>query len=129
MRWNAATVLTAALLVSVVGCQEPQKEEDLQEPAAETAMMEPDFYATDPAVTAAGSEGDSYTTFPATTTADTDASIVSGAVHVVVKGDTLYRLARHYYNDQRRWKDIYQANSSTIADPDLIYVGQELVIP
>jgi nucleoid-associated protein YgaU len=129
MRWNAATVLTALLLVSVVGCQEPQKEEDLQEPAAETAMMEPDFYAADPAVTAAGSEGDSYTTFPATTTADTDALIGSGAVHVVAKGDTLYRLARQYYNDQRRWKDIYEANRSKVSNPDLIHVGQELVIP
>lgn len=49
--------------------------------------------------------------------------------HNVVKKDTLYALARMYYGDQRRWKDIYEANRATISDPDKIHVGQRLLIP
>lgn len=49
--------------------------------------------------------------------------------HSVVKKDTLYALARMYYGDQRRWKDIYEANRATISDPDKIHVGQRLLIP
>lgn len=129
MRWSAATFLTTVLLISAVGCQEPKQEEDMQEPAVQTAFMEPDLYATDPAAASTASGTESYTTFPAATFADSDGSAGSGAVHRVLKGDTLYRLARQYYNDQARWKDIHEANRSLIANPDLIFVGQELVIP
>lgn len=55
---------------------------------------------------------------------------VSGTrYHTVVKKDTLYALARQYYGDQSRWKDIYEANRGTISDPNKIRVGQKLVIP
>jgi nucleoid-associated protein YgaU len=49
--------------------------------------------------------------------------------HTVGKGDTLYALARRYYSDQRRWKDIYEANRDDISDANKIRVGQRLVIP
>lgn len=49
--------------------------------------------------------------------------------HTVAKGDTLYKLARAYYGNQARWKDVYEANSSEISDPNMIRVGQRLVIP
>jgi len=50
--------------------------------------------------------------------------------HIVAKKDTLYSIARMYYNgDQSRWKDIYEANRSTIGNPNMIRVGQKLVIP
>ena len=49
--------------------------------------------------------------------------------HTVTKGDTLYALARHYYSNQRRWKEIYEANRGRISDPNRIHVGQRLVIP
>lgn len=52
-----------------------------------------------------------------------------GRTHVVQKGDTLFRLARHYYSDERRWKDIWDANRVRIADPDRIEVGTRLIIP
>jgi 5'-nucleotidase len=72
--------------------------------------------ATEPAYTA-----------PAATTASID---VSGKrTHTVVKKDTLYCLARQYYGDASRWKDIYEANRSKISDPNRIRVGDKLVIP
>jgi nucleoid-associated protein YgaU len=52
-----------------------------------------------------------------------------GRKHVVQKGDTLYSLARKYYNNQSRWRDIRDANKKVIADPNKLKVGTELVIP
>ncbi len=49
--------------------------------------------------------------------------------HTVTKGDTLYAIARMYYGDQRRWKDVYEANRSALPDPNMIKTGQRLVIP
>jgi LysM repeat protein len=51
------------------------------------------------------------------------------ATHVVAKGDTLIKLARMYYSDQSRWKEIYEANSTKLSDPNRLRIGQELVIP
>ncbi|MBU0638810.1 MAG: LysM peptidoglycan-binding domain-containing protein [Planctomycetes bacterium] len=50
-------------------------------------------------------------------------------VHVVRKGDTLYALARHYYADQAKWRQIWEANRGQLRDPDKLFVGMELVIP
>ena len=58
------------------------------------------------------------------------ATTMSGSrYHTVSKGDTLYAIARMYYGDQRRWKDVYEANRSTLPDPHMIKTGQRLVIP
>ena len=60
---------------------------------------------------------------------DSYPAVATARYHTVVKGDTLYGLARRYYSDQRRWKDLYEANRSEISDPNRIRVGQRLVIP
>lgn len=52
-----------------------------------------------------------------------------GRRHTVQKGDTLYALARKYYNNQSRWRDIYNANKDRIPNPDKLKIGTELVIP
>ena len=51
------------------------------------------------------------------------------STHVVAKGESLYSLARLYYNDQSKWKTIYNANSDVLTDPDMVRVGQKLIIP
>ena len=56
-------------------------------------------------------------------------SMSGSRYHTVAKGDTLYAIARTYYGDQRRWKDVYEANRSAIPDPNMIKAGQRLVIP
>ena len=53
----------------------------------------------------------------------------SGRMHSVQRKDTLYSLARLYYNDHRQWKKIYEANRDRIANPNMIKVGMNLVIP
>ena len=47
--------------------------------------------------------------------------------HTVVPGDTLWDLAKRFYGDPFRYHQIAAANN--IADPDLIFPGQVLVIP
>jgi len=64
--------------------------------------------------------------------ADGDSS-PAGSVHthtyVVVKGDSLSRIASRQYGDAQKWRWIYEANRDLIKDPDLIYPGQQLRIP
>jgi LysM domain len=47
--------------------------------------------------------------------------------YVVVKGDTLSRIALAVYGDGKRWPEIAAANH--LADPDKISIGQSLIIP
>ena len=53
----------------------------------------------------------------------------SGKTYVVVKGDSLSKIAKREYGDANKWRTIYEANKELISDPDLIYPGQELKIP
>lgn len=53
----------------------------------------------------------------------------TGRTYVVVKGDSLSKIAKREYGDADKWRQIYEANRSTIKDPDLIYPGQKLTIP
>ena len=50
-------------------------------------------------------------------------------VHTVVAGDTLSMLAKTYLGDAGRYMEIFNANTGTLANPDLIKVGQRLNIP
>jgi nucleoid-associated protein YgaU len=49
--------------------------------------------------------------------------------HVVREGETLYSLARHYYQDDRKFVDIYRANQAVLTTPDPLPPGTVLVIP
>jgi nucleoid-associated protein YgaU len=56
-------------------------------------------------------------------------TIDSGETYVVVKGDSLSKIAKREYGDANKWQAIYDANKDLINDPDLIYPGQELKLP
>lgn len=75
-------------------------------------------------------------------TADTpraDFSDVSGSsasapasderTYTVKAGDSLSRIAQQEYGDASQWQRIYEANRSTISNPDLIHPGQVLHLP
>ena len=49
--------------------------------------------------------------------------------YTVKSGDSLSKIAKHYYGDAQQWKRIHQANLDQIKDPNLIYPGQRLIIP
>ena len=57
------------------------------------------------------------------------ATIGSDRTYVVVKGDSLSKIAKREYGDANKWRAIYEANKDLIKDPDLIYPGQTLKIP
>lgn len=49
--------------------------------------------------------------------------------YTVVAGDSLSKIAQREYGDASKWRRIYEANKSSIKDPDLIHPGQTFVIP
>lgn len=49
--------------------------------------------------------------------------------HTVKSGETLGKIAKHYYGNAAKYKDIFKANSDILKNPDLIYPDQELIIP
>ena len=50
-------------------------------------------------------------------------------VHTVEKGESLWKIAKHYYGDGNLWRKIHEANKDTVKNPDLIHAGQKLNIP
>ncbi len=50
-------------------------------------------------------------------------------VYVVVKGDSLWKIAKNFYGSGAKWNLIYEANKATVKDPNQILIGQTLVIP
>lgn len=49
--------------------------------------------------------------------------------YTVAKGDTLSKIAKHFYGNANRWKEIFEANRDQLSNPDLIKPGQVLKIP
>lgn len=57
-------------------------------------------------------------------------AVTAGATtHTVVAGDNLSKIAQQYLGDTAKWQEIYEANKDVIQDPNMICVGQELIIP
>lgn len=49
--------------------------------------------------------------------------------YTVKSGDTLSKLAQHYYGDKFTYSRIFDANRDILDDPNKIQVGQQLKIP
>ena len=49
--------------------------------------------------------------------------------HVVKSGESLSKIAKHYYGDAMKYKQIFEANTNILKNPDLIHPDQVLVIP
>ena len=49
--------------------------------------------------------------------------------HTVKSGETLGKIAKQYYGDAMKYKQIFSANSDILKNPDLIHPNQELIIP
>jgi nucleoid-associated protein YgaU len=52
-----------------------------------------------------------------------------GTTYIVKSGDSLSKIAKHFYGDAGKWKKIHAANSDKIPNPDLIHPGLQLTIP
>ncbi|HBR54761.1 MAG TPA: LysM peptidoglycan-binding domain-containing protein [Flavobacteriaceae bacterium] len=51
------------------------------------------------------------------------------ARHTVESGESLSKIAKHYYKDPMKYNAIFEANRDKLKNPDMIHPGQELVIP
>jgi nucleoid-associated protein YgaU len=49
--------------------------------------------------------------------------------YVIKSGDTLSKIAKHYYHNANEYPRLFEANREVIKDPDLIYPGQKIRIP
>ncbi|MBT8185083.1 MAG: LysM peptidoglycan-binding domain-containing protein [Eudoraea sp.] len=49
--------------------------------------------------------------------------------HVVKSGESLSKIAKHYYGDPMKYKQIFSANTNILSNPDVIHPDQVLVIP
>ena len=51
------------------------------------------------------------------------------AKHTVKSGDSLSKIAKHYYGDAMKYMHIFNANTDILKDPNVIHPDQELTIP
>lgn len=54
---------------------------------------------------------------------------VASQYYTIEKGDTLWKIAQATLGDGNRYKEIFEANTPMLADPDHIFPGQVLRIP
>ena len=50
-------------------------------------------------------------------------------VYTVAVGDSLSKIAKHFYGNANDYMKIFEANRDKLSDPNTVKVGQELVIP
>ncbi len=49
--------------------------------------------------------------------------------HIVQKGETLSKISLDYYGTANKWRKIFDANSKTLKNPNIIATGTKLIIP
>lgn len=49
--------------------------------------------------------------------------------HIVKSGESLSKIAKHYYGDAMKYNAIFEANRNILNNPDVIHPDQVLVIP
>jgi len=49
--------------------------------------------------------------------------------YIIQKGDSLSKIAKHYYGNASAYPRIFEANREVIKDADLIFPGQKIRIP
>ncbi|WP_430905671.1 LysM peptidoglycan-binding domain-containing protein [Maribacter sp. 2-571] len=49
--------------------------------------------------------------------------------HTVKSGESLSKIAKHYYGDAMKYQQIFSANTNILSNPDVIQPDQVLVIP
>ena len=49
--------------------------------------------------------------------------------YTVAAGDSLSKIAKQYYGNVNQYMKIYEANRNVLSDPNVVKIGQVLVIP
>jgi nucleoid-associated protein YgaU len=56
-------------------------------------------------------------------------AVAQPRIYEVVSGDSLSKIAKHFYGDPAKYQKIFEANRDQLKDPNLIKPGQKLKIP
>lgn len=59
----------------------------------------------------------------------TEEKSIATSEYLVVKGDSLWKIAVRAYADGYQWVKIWEANKTKIVNPNLIEVGTKLILP
>ena len=62
-------------------------------------------------------------------TSTEDAIGGQGRSYTIEKGDTLSGIAKRFYGKAKYWRQIHEANSAAIDNPDRIFPGQVITLP
>lgn len=54
---------------------------------------------------------------------------VAAGTYLVLKGDSLWKIAKRVYGDAAKWQDIYEANRRRLKNPELVSPGMTLRLP
>ncbi len=130
MRRIAGCILIAT--VALTGCKSTQRAAEPLQSVEGDYGLQPDLYVSNTSTTAPAEVAAPVETTYQPYAAQPEPLALTASVsrtHTVSKGDTLFGLARRYYSNAARWRDIYEANRDVLPDPDKLYVGRELVIP
>lgn len=120
-RYVPVLLILVLLAIGLTGCQELTKKPDQQN------QEDPQQASLEELAPQEQAQADVPTTIEEPL--DMSAPQGGGTIHVVQAGDTLYKIARQYYGQMRMWRAIWEANIDQVPDPNLITVGQRLVIP
>lgn len=61
--------------------------------------------------------------------APAESAAAGGQTYTVQSGDSLSKIAKHFYGDAAEYMRIFEANKDQLDDPNKIQVGMELNIP
>ena len=125
----APAVAIAGALVAVPSAQHALAAQD--RPATVTTQAHETTHSaqrgTKPAATLDSISTRAVTVSSATTAKH--AAPVKSSHYKVHNGDTLSTIAQHFYRKATDWGYIYHENDKSISNPNLIYTGENLVIP
>ena len=62
------------------------------------------------------------------TTPESEPETAPSSSYVVAEGDNLWKIAKEHLGDGKLWTSIFELNKDQISNPDLISIGQELVL-
>ncbi len=68
------------------------------------------------------------TTDPVVTEGEDEDTQAVIKTYTVVKGDFLRKIAKNLFGSEKEWKKIYEWNKASIKNPNLIFIGQVLLI-
>ncbi len=99
------------------------------EVSTEASVEKPEELAAAPAPVIEEPKVASVSPAPAPALSQPSEPAVGGESYTVRSGDTLMKIAFESYGDLFAWKKIFQANSSTLQDPNVLVAGTTLVLP